>query len=93
MGTATTPNGVPWAALDPAVGVGVADAADAGTNPLNWLRETPDDAARPLNWLSNEDSSASISVGLWTLGIWVAIFSRSAQLFVRLCFSDLRESA
>ena len=56
-------------------GEGVAAVADAGAKPLNWVRDTPEVSARPLNWLSNDDSSASMSVGLWTLGIWVAIFS------------------
>ena len=81
VGTAVTPvDAVAPPAAEPAVAL-VAGAAAAvpvaeaaGVKPLNWARLTPEDAARPLNWLSKEDSSASMSVGLWTVGISVAIF-------------------
>ena len=59
----------------------------AGANPLNWVRVTPELAVSPLNWLSNEDSSASMSVGFCTLGICVVIFWRSAQLVDSFCCS------
>ena len=78
VGTATTP-AVVVAPADPlveAVVVGVVAplAPLAPANPLNWVSVTPVVDVRALNWLSNDDSSASMSVGLWTLGIWVVIF-------------------
>lgn len=92
VGTAVTP-AVPEAEAPEVAGVaGVAGPveAPAGANPLNWDRVTPEEPARALNWLSKLDSSASRSVGLWTEGICVLIFCRSAQLLESFWPSDRR---
>ncbi len=68
-----------------AAGVPAVDVA--GAKPLNWVRLTPDVDVSELNWLSNEDSSASTSIGVCTLGICVLIFWRSAQLLESRCCS------
>ena len=81
------------APVDPDAVADVPDVVVAGVNPLNWVSVTPELAVSALNWLSNEDSSASTSVGVCTLGIWVAIFWRSAQLLDSFCCSVFNEAS